>query len=85
MWHTSKDDVLAQASQKAAFVGTAEYVSPEVLSNQETGPASDLWALGSIIYQLFVGQPPFRGPTEYLTFENISKGQVTYPKVILYS
>jgi len=43
-----------------SFVGTAQYVSPELLSEQKTLPTSDLWALGCIIYQMIAGLPPFR-------------------------
>jgi len=72
------DDPLRKG-KGTTFVGTAQYVSPEVLLDQESGPASDLWALGCIIYQFFTGRPPFNHKTEYLTFEAIIKGQYTFP------
>jgi len=65
----------------STFVGTAEYVSPEVLLDQESGPSSDLWALGCILYQFFAGRAPFKGKTEFLTFNLIIKGEVLYPLV----
>ncbi|KAK3303981.1 kinase-like domain-containing protein [Chaetomium strumarium] len=55
----------------ASFVGTAEYVSPELLTDKAAGKPSDLWAFGCIIYQLLAGRPPFKAPTEYLTFQKI--------------
>lgn len=45
----------------ASFVGTAEYVSPELLLYNQCGYGSDIWALGCMIYQFVQGQPPFRG------------------------
>ena len=63
------------------FVGTAEYVSPEVLLDKESGFPSDLWALGCIIYQFFAGKSPFNAKTEFLTFNLILKGEVIYPSV----
>ena len=42
-------------SQNASFVGSSEYVSPEVLRNQPVSAGSDMWALGCIIYKLFTG------------------------------
>jgi 3-phosphoinositide dependent protein kinase-1 len=65
------------------FVGTAEYVSPEVLSDEESGYSSDLWTIGCILYKFFAGTSPFQGNTEYLTLSRIMKGDITYPSVIL--
>lgn len=47
-------------NRRRSFVGTAQFVSPEVLSNNPTTYASDLWALGCIIYQMVAGEMPFR-------------------------
>ena len=62
-----------------AFVGSPEYVSPEVLSDKESTPSCDLWALGCMIYQFFVGRPPFSNKTEYLIFESILKVSYKFP------
>lgn len=40
--------------------GTLAYVAPEVLSNQPATAASDIYALGIVAYELFVGQYPFQ-------------------------
>lgn len=41
-------------------MGTAQYVSPELLTEKSASRSSDLWALGCIIYQMVSGLPPFR-------------------------
>ena len=42
--------------------------------------SSDVWAFGCILYQFIVGKPPFRGATDYLTFQRILKKEMTYPE-----
>jgi len=75
-------------SPRTSFVGTPDYVSPEVLSGERKATkACDLWAVGCIVYQMLTGASPFRAETEYLTFEiimNHCKGSspLKYPPVI---
>lgn len=66
-----------------SMVGTEEYVSPEILLKQEVTYATDLWSLGIIIYQLFTRKTPFKGMSEYLTFENILNQEVlSFPESV---
>lgn len=53
------------------FVGTAKYLSPELLDGKVCA-SSDLWALGIIAFQLLTGRTPFVGATEYLVYQAIS-------------
>ena len=55
-------------------------MSPEVLRNQPISYASDLWALGCVIYQLLCGSAPFKAGSEYLTFQLITSREFTYPE-----
>lgn len=61
-----------------SFVGTAEYVSPELLDNKYCGKPGDIWAFGCIIYQMIAGKPPFKAANEYLTFQKITKLQYAF-------
>ena len=62
-----------------SFVGTAEYVSPELLTDKKACKSSDLWAFGCIIYQLLAGRPPFKAGNEYLTFQKIVALDYQFP------
>lgn len=59
----------------SSFVGTADYVSPELLLTNSCSYKADVWAAGCIFYQLRQGHPPFRGQNELETFENIVSGK----------
>jgi 3-phosphoinositide dependent protein kinase-1 len=48
-----------EEGRKGTFVGTALYVSPEMLNDNVAYPASDIWALGCTIYKMLTGEAPF--------------------------
>ena len=75
-------DLLDGSAQTRAnsFVGTAEYVSPELLTDKNACKASDLWAFGCIVYQLLAGRPPFKAGNEYLTFQKIIALSYEFPR-----
>jgi len=70
----------ADVDRANSFVGTAEYVSPELLTDKNACKASDLWAFGCIIYQLLAGRPPFKAGNEYQTFQKIVALEYTFPE-----
>jgi len=67
-------------SKANSFVGTAEYVSPELLTDKAACKASDLWAFGCIVFQLLSGRPPFKAANEYQTFQKIVGLEYEFPK-----
>jgi serine/threonine-protein kinase len=42
-------------------IGTLDYLAPELIRGQPATPASDLYALGCVVFECVAGQPPFAG------------------------
>jgi predicted ATPase len=51
----------ARSTDPAGFAGTAQYMSPEQARSQIPGPASDVFSLGIVLYELVTGRHPFPG------------------------
>lgn len=73
-------DSTSEENRANSFVGTAEYVSPELLMDKNACKASDLWAFGCIVYQLLAGRPPFKASNDYQTFQKIINLDYEFPR-----
>ncbi|MFH4979961.1 hypothetical protein AB6A40_006670 [Gnathostoma spinigerum] len=65
-----------------SFVGTAQYVSPEVLEGRDIQQSCDYWSLGVILFQMLTGKFAFNEVSEYLTYQNICKGRYEIPEFV---
>ncbi|KAK0553422.1 Serine/threonine kinase [Tilletia horrida] len=61
------------------FCGTPEFMAPEILLEQPYGLAVDWWAFGILIYEMLLGQAPFRGDDEDEIFDAIIEDEPLYP------
>jgi len=53
----------AGLTRTGGLIGTAAYLSPEQVSGHPATPASDVYAVGCMLYASLVGEPPFGGTT----------------------
>lgn len=68
-------------ARSRSFVGTHEYLAPEVISGDGHGSAVDWWTFGVFLYELLYGRTPFRGENNEKTLMNILKQTLTFPRV----
>ncbi|EFN52208.1 hypothetical protein CHLNCDRAFT_26970 [Chlorella variabilis] len=59
--------------------GTPLYMAPELVQEQPYNHTVDLWSLGVILYELFVGQPPFYTTSIYTLIKQIVREPVKFP------
>ena len=62
--------------------GTPSYMAPEqaTAGAQKITPATDIWGLGAILYELATGHPPYLGTTPQETLKLVVEGKLTCPR-----
>jgi len=77
------DEVRGQ-TQSGAIIGTPEYMSPEQAASKKSriGPATDIYALGAILYELLTGRPPFLAETPLDTLMEVMDQEPAPPRLL---
>lgn len=72
-------DLTGAAANGPEFVGTPEYIPPEVVSGGVATHAVDLWALGVLLFQCLTGFHPFGSGSPYMTMQRVQCARVSLP------
>ena len=62
----------------SSFCGSPYYIAPEMLISEAYDSAIDWWALGILMYELLVGQPPFTAKTPMEVYRAILVGDIDW-------
>nr|GMC90436.1 serine/threonine-protein kinase KIPK [Ipomoea batatas] len=63
-----------------SFVGTHEYLAPEIIKGDGHGSSVDWWTLGVFLYELLYGRTPFKGAGNEQTLTNVVLQTLRFPE-----
>jgi 3-phosphoinositide dependent protein kinase-1 len=66
--------------RRGTFVGTVNYLAPEMIKDCQSSCESDLWALGCIIFKMVTGKVPFPGTNITTVYPLILQRKIDWPK-----
>ncbi|KAF5775609.1 putative protein kinase AGC-RSK-2 family [Helianthus annuus] len=67
------------AARSMSFVGTHEYLAPEIIKGEGHGSAVDWWTFGVFLHELLYGRTPFKGAGNRATLFNVVGQQLRFP------
>jgi serine/threonine protein kinase len=71
----AKSEVLETLTQEGIAIGTPSYMSPEQVSGSDLDGRTDLFSLGTLLYECLTGERPFTGGTAGEVFGKIREGK----------
>ncbi|TKA56106.1 hypothetical protein B0A49_10868, partial [Cryomyces minteri] len=73
--------VLPTTSLAETLCGSPLYMAPEILRYERYDAKADLWSVGTVVYEMIAGKPPFRASNHVELLRKIEKGndQIAFP------
>lgn len=72
------ETVAVDRTRTGFVIGTPAYMSPEQARGETIGVQADIWAFGTIVYEMLTGTSPFRRSSTAETFASVLEGQPDY-------
>jgi len=70
---------LQTASLAETLCGSPLYMAPEILQHQRYDAKADLWSVGTVLFEMIAGRPPFNGENHIDLLRNIQRKAVRLP------
>ena len=67
-------------SERCTYCGTLEYLAPEMIDRIGHGLKLDMWNLGVLLFEMLVGEAPFRSKSQTELFNKIKACKIGFPK-----
>lgn len=67
-------------ARSMSFVGTHEYLAPEIIKGEGHGSPVDWWTFGIFLYELLFGKTPFKGSGNRATLFNVVGESLKFPE-----
>ncbi|XP_062192902.1 serine/threonine-protein kinase D6PKL1-like [Phragmites australis] len=67
-------------ARSMSFVGTHEYLAPEIIKGEGHGSAVDWWTFGIFLYELLFSKTPFKGSGNRATLFNVVGQPLQFPE-----
>jgi eukaryotic-like serine/threonine-protein kinase len=64
----------AEETSTGTLKGKIHYMAPEQATGSPVDRRADLWGIGAILYHYLAGRPPFDGPTQVATLQQLTRG-----------
>ena len=70
---------MSSGERTNSFIGTMEYMAPEVIQGKGHGKDVDWWSVGILLFEMMTGMPPFSAKSRTQLQKQITVGKLKYP------
>ena len=70
---------MTEGERTNSFIGTMEYMAPEIIAGKGHGKEVDWWSVGILLFEMLTGMPPFNAKSRNQLQKQITGGKLKFP------